>query len=290
MDGPALAMVLVAALIHATWNLAAKGVQGNGAQFVFLYASVSAAVCLPVAVVSVLVAGEHPEWTWLGAAAVTGVCHVLYGVALQRGYTVGDLSIVYPVARGTGPLLTVAVAVGFLGERPGLLGLAGALLIVTGVFIVGTAGRRQQRHLNPGGHRLGMLFGVLTGATIAAYTLWDNHSVNALAVPPIAYFALGVVVQAALLAPYAVGRATTGALWRERRLEVVVVGVLSPAAYLLVLFAMQRAPVALVAPAREISIVFGALAGWLILHEHHPVRRLAGAAVVVVGIAAIALA
>jgi drug/metabolite transporter (DMT)-like permease len=207
---------------------------------------------------------------------------------LQRGYSVGDLSIVYPVARGSGPLVTVLVAVTFLGERPGALGLIGAFLIVAGVFVVGTTGR-SPGHVDQTARRRGIGWGLLTGVTIAAYTLWDNHAVNALAIPPLGYFSIGVVVQSALLAPYAARQDGTRKIWRDHRRQVLVVGILSPAAYLLVLYAMRMAPVSLVAPAREVSIVFGGLAGWLVLHEPRPVRRLAGSVVVLAGIAAIAV-
>ncbi|MDX6297958.1 MAG: hypothetical protein QOI51_1815 [Nocardioidaceae bacterium] len=286
MDGTALALVLTAALVHAVWNLAAKNVQGNGAEFVFLYVTVSSAACLPLAVGYVVIEGQRPQWVWLTAALVTAACHVLYGTALQHGYTVGDLTVVYPVARGSGPLITVLVAVVLLGERPGVLGLVGALLIVAGVFVVGTAGRGRAGRA---ARRRGVVWGLLTGCTIAAYTLWDNHSVNALAVPPLPYFAVAVVFQSAILAPYAVRRPTTAEIWRRHRREVLTVGILSPVAYLLVLYAMQRAPVSLVAPARELSIVFGGLGAWLLYHEPNPVRRLVGSLIVLAGIASIAL-
>ncbi len=288
MNGTALALVLTAALVHAIWNLAAKGVQGRGAQFVFLYTSVSAVACTPFAIGYLLVEHEHPRWIWLVAAIVTGCCHVAYGIVLQHGYTVGDLSVVYPVARGSGPLVTVLVAVAVLGERPGLLGLVGALLIVAGVFVVGTVGRNRVG-VDHAARRAGLVWGLLTGVTIAAYTLWDDHSVTALAVPPLAYFSAAVVLQSAMLSPYALRRDDTWQLWSDHRREVLIVGILSPLAYLLVLFAMRLAPVSLVAPAREISIVFGGLGAWLILREPNPMRRLVGSVVVLAGIAAIAL-
>jgi drug/metabolite transporter (DMT)-like permease len=289
VDGVALGLVLTAAVVHAGWNLAAKRVEGSGESFVYLYVTVGALVTLPVGVVYVVAEGVHPHWSWLLAALVTGIFHVLYGITLQRGYSAGDLSIVYPTARGSGPLIVVIVAVLFLSERPGPIGLMGAFLVVAGVFVVGSAGRRTASS-GRRARRLGIAWGLATGATIAAYTLWDNHAVNALAVPPLAYFPLGVVMQSALLAGVAAGRAPTAAVWSSHRREVLIVGVLSPVAYILVLYAMQMAPVSLVAPAREVSIVFGGVAAWFVLREQHPLRRLAGSVVVLTGIAAIALA
>jgi drug/metabolite transporter (DMT)-like permease len=205
---------------------------------------------------------------------------------LQRGYEVADLSVVYPLARGSGPLLSVFAAVVLLGERPGVWGLLGAGLVVTGVLVIGTGSGATDRRAR----RAGYVYGLLTGATIAAYTLWDDHSVNALAVPPLVYFSAGALLQSMMLAPRALRRGDVGRLWRAHRREALIVGVFSPVAYLLVLYAMRLAPVSLVAPAREVSIVLGSLAAWRVLGEADPVRRLAGSVIVLIGIAAIAAA
>ncbi|GAA1202585.1 EamA family transporter [Prauserella alba] len=308
MSLTALVLVLLAAAVHAAWNLVATRVPG-GARFVFCYYTVSAVVLLPFGVAHLVVSGDQPRWTWLLAAVVTAVAHVAYGVVLQRGYTVGDLSVVYPLARGCGPLLSVLVAVALLRERPGWPGLVGAGLVVVGVLVISAP--RAVR--TPGRRRAGAGYGMLTGVTIAAYTLWDAYSVDELGVPPVVYLAAGTVLQSLLLAPYALRRSRsegngfegtgfdgrgsgvraegpTHELWREHRRSVVLVGLLSPVAYLLVLFAMRLAPVSLVAPLREVSIVLAGLAGWLILGEPHGRRRLAGSLVVLAGITAIALA
>ncbi|MFI9387190.1 EamA family transporter [Kutzneria sp. NPDC052558] len=279
MNGFALGLVLAAAVVHAIWNLAAKRVGDGGPAFVFLYYTVSALVFGPIAVV--LAFFESPQWTWLLAAVVTAVLHIAYGTVLQRGYAIGDMSVVYPLARGTGPLLSVLVAVLFLDEHPGWLGLVGALLVVVGVLVIGTGKATPA----------GVFYGVLTGAMIAAYTLWDAHSVTALAVPPLVYFGLGSIGESLLLLPTALrAKASVAALWRAHRREVLAVGLLSPLAYLLVLYALQIAPVSLVAPAREISIVVGGVVAWRLLGEAQAVRRLLGSLVVLAGIAAIAVA
>ncbi len=285
MSSTALALVLSAALLHATWNLAAKGVTGDRVAFIWLYV-VTTAVCWgPVAVVWVVVRGESPDWWWLLGAAVTAVLHIAYQLVLQRGYAEGDLNLVYPLARGSGPLLTFVFAVVVLGQRPGLLPAAGVLAVVAGVLLI-ALGR------GPRGVRTGVEWGLLTGATIASYTLWDNFSVNRLGVPPLPYFVLGTVLQLPWLFVL-LGRRREpqplGEVWRAARAPVLVVGILSPLAYILVLRALQLAPVALVAPARESSIVVGAVFGWLVLHEPRPARRLVGAAVVLGGIALIAI-
>ena len=289
MDSTALALVLSAALIHAGWNLAAKRVPGGGALFVWCYYTVGAVVFLPVLAILLLTRSYEPRPVWVLAILGNAVLHIAYGVVLQRGYTVGDLSVVYPLARGTGPLLSGAFAVVVLHERPGPVALFGGLLIVVGVLVIGF-GQPAAAGQDPSRRRLGIAFGVLTGAVIAAYTLWDAHSVTALAVPPVIYFGAATLLQSTLMLPMALRyRPRVARIWHDHKVEAIVIGIASPVAYLLVLFALQRAPVSLVAPAREVSIVFGGLIGWLVLHEPNPARRLAGAVVVLVGIAAIAL-
>lgn len=287
MNATALSFVLVAAVVHAAWNLAAKRISSGGTQFVWLYYTVGAVLLLPVTAVMLVVEADRPQWSWLLAGVVTAVLHVAYGVVLQRGYRVGDLSVVYPVARGTGPLLSVLAAVLVLGERPGPLGLLGAFLVIAGVLVIST-GRGGG---DPHAVKAGIGYGLLTGAVIAGYTLWDAHSVTGLGVPPVVYFGLGSVLQSVLLVPGALAdRAEVGRIWREQRREVFLVAILSPIAYILVLFALTMAPVSLVAPARELSIVLGGLAAWLVLGERDVVRRLAGSVIVLAGIAAIAAA
>ncbi|GAB3492706.1 DMT family transporter [Amycolatopsis cihanbeyliensis] len=288
MHGTAVLLVLLAAVGHACWNLVAKRVPG-GARFVWLYYTVSAVALAPVVGWFLLFGDEPARPSWLLAAAVTAVLHVVYGVVLQRGYAAGDLSVVYPLARGTGPLLSVLAAVLLLGERPGPLGVAGAALVITGVLVISSGGSGT----TSGGRarRAGIGYGLLTGAVIAGYTLWDAYAVTALAVPPFVYFGTGALLQSLLLAPaVAAAPRQVGALWRRHRSEVLLVGLLSPAAYLLVLFAMRMAPVSLVAPMRELSIVLGGLAAWWMLGEANPVRRITGSGVVLAGITALALA
>nr|CEL21240.1 Integral membrane protein [Kibdelosporangium sp. MJ126-NF4]CTQ96193.1 Integral membrane protein [Kibdelosporangium sp. MJ126-NF4] len=274
-----MGLVLVAAVAHAGWNFSAKRASTGGPLFVWLYQAAAAAICLPVAAIAMIT--TQPHWSWVVAAAVSAALHVAYGLVLQRGYAVGDLSVVYPVARGSGPLLSVLAAVAFLHERPGPWALVGAGLVVAGVFVVGLG--RKRVSIGPS-----LFYGGLTGVTIAAYTLWDAHSVQT--APPLIYFCVSAVIECMFLAPHAARNGDrVAALWREHKVDVLVIAVLSPAAYVCVLYAMRLAPVSMVAPARELSIVFGSLIAWRWLGEPDPVRRLTGASIVLAGVAAIAL-
>ena len=284
MNPVAVAFVIAAAVAHAGWNLFAKRVPDGGPLFIWLTGAASAAIGVPLAVITVLVLDQPPKPVWLLAAGVSGMLHLTYFILLQRGYAVGDLSVVYPLARGSGPLLAVLAAVLLLGERPGVLPLIGAAAVVAGILVIGGLGA--------GGltNSAGALYGLATGLLIAGYTLWDAHAVTTLAVPPVVLLAGTMLWEAILMSPVAwARRERLPALWRTQWRPAVAVAVLSILAYLLVLFAMRLAPVSMVAPARELSIVFGSLAAWLILGEPNPRRRVTGAIVVVAGVAAIAV-
>lgn len=289
MSGTALALVLTAAVLHATWNLAIKGAGGKDrVAFVWLYIVVCSAIWTPIGVVWVVVTGESPTWWWLGAPLVSALLHVVYQLALQRGYAEGDLNLVYPLARGAGPLLTFLFAVTVLDQHPGPAEVAGVLAVIGGVLLISLGGQVGRLAAD----RAGVIWGLATGATIAAYTLWDNHSVNGLDLSPVPYFVLNIVLQLPFLAVLLVRRrdpTPVREVWTSARTAALTVALLSPVAYLLVLRAMQLAPVALVAAARESSIVVGAVFGWLVLREPRPARRLVGAVVVLAGIGLIAI-
>lgn len=283
-----LALVLTAAVLHAAWNLLAKRAQGaDTVAFAWLTTALSAVVYLPfVAVWLAVVPLRHPfaavDLAFIGG---TAVIHSAYFLLLQRGYRVGDLSLVYPLARGTGPLLASVAAVVFLGERPGVLGAAGIAAIVAGIFVA--AGAR----LHVARARASLGYGLATGATIAAYTLWDKHAVSALAIAPVIYEVGHFVVQTVLLAPLVARgerRAALVPVWRAHRAEILGVAVLSPLGYVLVLSALVFAPVSVVAPAREVSIVFGALLGARLFGEGDARRRVAGSILILGGIVALA--
>lgn len=281
----AVSLLVVAAFAHAGWNAAAKRSGEGGAGFVWLCLSISAALVVPLAGVSLVVGHQGLKPAWLLCSAVSGLFQVGYFLLLQRGYAAGDMSVVYPLARGTGPLLSVVLAVVLLHERVGVWGLVGAGVVIAGVVVIGSAAGGKVTRV-----RASVAYALATGVFIAGYTLWDANAVTTLGVPPMVEFAGGSVVEVLVLTPVALaGRATVAAIWRGHRGTVLAVAVLSPLAYGLVLYAMRIAPVALIAPARELSIVVGSLIAWRWFHEPSPVRRLTGAAIVLVGVVALAL-
>jgi drug/metabolite transporter (DMT)-like permease len=288
----ALALVLVAAGAHAGWNVLAKTASG-GATFVWLFSSLAVVLWLPAALVAVLLAPGSPGLEGVAFMAGSGALHALYFVLLQRGYREGDLSLVYPLARGTGPLLSTLAALVIFSERPSALALAGGAIIVGAVLSLAGAGARAGDETVPA--RLGergraVGFAVATGVAIASYTLWDKQAVGPLGLSPVVYYWGANVAETALLTPFvAYRRDEIRRTLAAHRTQVLGVAVLSPLAYILVLFALAHAPVSYVAPARELSILLGAVAGVTVLDEGDRRRRMLAAGAIFVGIVALAV-
>ncbi|MDO9358009.1 MAG: DMT family transporter [Polaromonas sp.] len=288
----ALALVILAGLIHASWNIAAKKAGGD-VRFAFFTSAVMALVWAPVGLWAAW--GVLPGWGWAEwtVVAVSGLLHVLYYVVLLRGYRKADLTVVYPLARGSGPLLSSMVAITLLGEQISALGLTGIAGVVGGVFLIaGGPGLLRAAH-DPAQRRRvhkGMVYGLLTGAFIASYTVVDGYGVKFLLMSPILIDYLGNFVRVGLLAPWVLrDRAAARGLWRSQWKYALLVGTISPVSYVMVLYAMQVAPMSHVAPAREVSMLFAALIGGHLLGEGDRLPRLFGAALIAVGVMALAL-
>lgn len=294
MPAHALALVLAAALLHAVWNLAAKR-WGGGPHFVLACSAGVTLLWLP----AVLWVGldELPRWSawvWCCVAASAAV-HLLYFNCLLAGYRASDLTIVYPVARGSGPLLSACAAVLLLGEQLGVAGalglggvVAGILLITLGPRLIGRGvpGDAQTRHRR----HLGLLWGAATGTLIAGYTVIDGYAVKVLAVSPLMVDYFGNVLRVPLQLPVVL-RDPQGFMPELRRSwrGVLAVAGLGPLAYILVLLAVREAPLSRVAPAREVSMLIAALLGGQLLGEGEKSWRLAGAALIACGVVALAL-
>ena len=285
MTGWAITLILAAAFIHATWNLLAKRA-GGGAAFTWLFAAWSAVLYTPLAAAVILLQQASIGPVEIGFMAGSAALHTAYFLLLNQGYRVGDLSLVYPLARGTGPLLSSLTAILLLGERPSGLALSGGLLIVLGVVAL-TSGPARLRQ---SGARSAVSYALLTGTFIAGYTLWDKQAVSAFLIPPLLLDWGANVGRALLLTPVALSRwSEVRVEWNTHRFEVLGVAALAPLSYIFVLTALSFTPVSYVAPAREISILIGAVMGARLLGESDAPRRLAGAGAMVLGVVALAL-
>ncbi|HCH0556985.1 TPA: EamA family transporter [Pseudomonas aeruginosa] len=286
MSPGTVAMVLGAAGAHAVWNLASKSKRGDAFLFVWAYTWASTLLFVPLGM-AMAIRGQQPFDARLVVASVLSAgLHTAYSLTLQAGYDRAALGVVYPVARATGPMLTMGFAVLVLGERLTPVAVFGAALIVAGILVViGNPFRNGGRHALPG-----ILWGGATGAAIAAYTLWDSYAVTTWQLAPASYYAGTLLLQGLIMTPLALRRRQRlAATLRSDARPILVVALFSPLAYLLVLTAMQRTPVALVAPLRESSIVIGALLACWLFGEDHLARRVTGAVIVLAGIAAIGL-
>lgn len=288
----ALLLVLAAALCHATWNLVAKKASG-GNFFVLMGSMLVGVLWLPV----VIWAGvrEMANWgiaPWLMLAA-SALVHVLYFRTLLHGYAVSDLTVVYPVARGSGPLLSSIGAVVLMGERMSILSAMGALAVVAGVFLIaGGPGLWQKAHDPTQRERVmcGLAWGALTGAFIAGYTVIDGYAVKVLLISPILVDYVGNVLRIPVMLPFALRDPTGFAqAFRTQWKAALVIAVLGPASYVMVLYAVRLAPLSHVAPAREVSMLFAALLGGQLLGEGDRAVRLLGAACIACGVVGLAL-
>jgi drug/metabolite transporter (DMT)-like permease len=296
----AIALVLVAAVLHAGWNVLLK-TSGDTLWTAVRLQAIGTAILLPIGIAAWLANGRPAvpiEAIWL--ALVSGVLEAIYFICLSAAYRRGALSLVYPLARGSAPLLAVAIGIVLLGEELLPLALAGVGCLLVGILLVAQPWRALQAAGRE--HRGAIGFALVTGATIAAYSAVDRLGVRVtepwiygsiLAVFATVFLALTVVVgrRAGFLAPAPPLPATTDARRPgspgARLARDAVAGVLALMAYLLVLAAYAIAPLAAVAPLRESGIVLAAAWGALRLGEtvgrRQAATRIAAAALVVVG-------
>lgn len=290
MPPQALALIVAAALMHALWNIAAKRAGGDH-RFALIAAALVTLLWFPVAAWAGL--DELGRWNaqaWLTVLA-SAVVHLLYFNVLLTGYRLADLTVVYPVARGSAPLLAVIGAWLLLGEPVSAAGAAGAGLVCAGVFVIAGGPSLFGR----GGDRSrvlrGVRWGAASGALISGYTLIDGYAVKILLISPLLLDYAGNVLRLPFLAPPALAdRGALARAWRSQWRHALVVAVLGPLGYILVLYALRLAPLAHVAPARELSMLFAVMLGGRLLGEGDRLARLAGAGCVAGGVALLALA
>ena len=283
MTAAALLLVLGAAVLHAGWNALTKRA-GDPVVFLWWVGVLASALYAPIALV---ILARHG----FSAAAVpfvigTIVLHALYFFTLGRAYAAGDFSLVYPIARGLGVALVPMAALALWDERLSPLGTLGVILVASGIFFL---------HWRPGAWTAaaflasGTGWALATGVLIASYSLLDKAGVARL--HPLAYIWLMEMGSCALLTPVALAKGDLMRReWRVNRGTIAAAALMSPTGYLLVLFAFQFGKTGYVVAAREMSIVLSAVIGSVWFKEAGLRRRLAGAAVVLAGVACVALA
>ena len=279
----ALLLVLGAAFCHSGWNLLVKS-DARRLEIQSGALVVGTLLCLPVVLVYSLGEISAAAWTVI---LVSGVLETSYVFALTAAYGAGDLSLVYPVARGIAPVLVAPLAVAFLGERLSAQGLAGIALVVVGIFLShGAVGGAAALRAN----RRALGWALLTGAFTCGYSLVNKVGVRLVPVPLYAFLVFFVDAVLIHLVRWVRGGGAPPVRREAPWGRIVVVGVLMMAAYLAVLGAMARAPVSYVVAGREVSIVVAAVLGAVVLGERHSAVRIVGAGVIFAGLCVMALA
>ena len=285
MTATALALVICAAVLHAAWNALAKRGREPLA-FLWLASMVATPAFFPFAARELAISGLPMRAVPFVIGTV--LLHAVYFYALGRAYATGAYSVVYPIARGLGVALVPIVAWIWLDERLSPLGVAGIALVILGVLVLHrVAGRRVA--VSAGALGSASLWAVVTGLTIASYSVLDKVGVTRLhPVPYIFLMEAGCVVA---FAPFMLRRlGTARAEWAANRWTIMATGVMSAGGYTLVLFAFQLSKAGYVVASRELSIVLSALIGSLLLGEGRLSPRLGAATIVLAGVACVALA
>jgi drug/metabolite transporter (DMT)-like permease len=281
-----LTLVLAAAVLHASWNLLAKKTKGK-TPFIWLQYIASNILYLPFLFFQKNQGYATYSQPLLWFSLSSAVLHLGYFIVLQKGYRSADLSVVYPLARGSAPLVSFIAAIIFLHEQLKLSSAIGLFLIIAGVLIItGLSFKRE----NNSKIMTGITYGVLTGLFIALYTLNDTVAVKKYAVSPLILTLATNLFSAVLLLPFVLPQKDE--LKREIKVHkwtIIAIALLSPAAYILVLEALKYAPLTIVAPARETSILLGVFMGSRVLNEKDGKRRLIASGLILGGIIALSL-
>jgi drug/metabolite transporter (DMT)-like permease len=282
-----IGLLALAAVVHSVWNLLSKQ-------------SIDKQVFLWLAVIASLVIYVVPFWylfrpfplIGLGIAVVSGVLEAVYYLLLGTAYQLGDLSLVYPLARGSAPLFVTLFALVLLGERPSAVGIAGILLIVAGIYTLHLRAFDWRGLAAPvvalRRERVSQL-ALLVGVVIATYSVVDKVGVTH--VNPMLYIYVVFLVSALVIAPYMLlaRRASVAREWGKNRFTIVAAGIMFVLAYVLVLIALTGTQVSFVASVREMSVVFGAALGTIVLREAFGPQKLVGALLIFGGIVCIGL-
>jgi drug/metabolite transporter (DMT)-like permease len=268
MNTFALGLVVFSTFCHAYWNFALKRSNG-GIRFMWLFTTMTVILYLPY---MLTMNWSLPTVKALLVCAGSFCFHFLYFLALDKAYQFGDLSIIYPVARGLAPAVTVLIAIVVLHEQLTVLQFVGVAVIVAGTFALSGLSFR-------GGDKMAVSvsYAILCGLMVSSYTLIDKVAVASAGVSPFVLDFINNLGRSLLLMPAAFRdpaklKETARRNWRD----AVIVAVLSPFSYLLILFAMQYAPVSLIAPIRQLSIVISGVIGIRFLQERKTKIKLIG--------------
>ncbi len=286
MSGLALSIVFIAAFLHATWNTMAKNSRKK-IVFVWWFQLFSLIFYLPM-FVYYWPANPVDSTGWVCILA-SGIIHFFYFLLLGGAYERGDLSLVYPISRGSGPLFVPLLAVLFIQEELHAVGVLGIVLIILGIYVIHLQAFSWQAAQVPfrtmGGDSFFWSFG--TGLTIAVYSLVDKIGVEHV-YPPIFIYCMFIVCWL-IMTPYVFVRERDNIRpeWKSNKYYILLVGFLVLCTYMSILFAMRLSKVSYVVAVREVSIVFSALYGVFLFGEKYLSQKIAGSVLIAGGVVCI---
>lgn len=286
VDPLALLLVLGAAGIHVVWNFSTKS-SGNKPAFLWFTNSLFAVVGFPLYLLL-----DYPfNWTWQGWSLIiaSGLLHAIYYWVLARAYDMGDLSLVYPLARGTSVLIVAVLSFPVFGEAISGMGFTGIAVVLLGIYILHMKSGTWRNLLIPS-HSPGAKWALYSGVLIAAFSFVDKAGIEF--VDPLPFLYLIFTTAAIFYTPIAFrgGISPIQDYWRNNRGQLIMIGLIVPSAYGLILMAFTLAPAAYVVTSREIRLVLGTVAGTLFLKEKNATYRISGSVLIVLGVILLAFA
>jgi drug/metabolite transporter (DMT)-like permease len=277
----AFLLVILSAVLHALWNFLTKRVSGS---LSVLYLGIIYACLMLAPFVLLLPTSYIPVPSAFRFIIATGVIHALYFFLLSQAYKHGNISTVYPVARGFGVVGTALLAVALLREQISAVGIIGIASVCAGILLIGT-GRGGQA-----GHTKGLRFALLVGATMVGYSIVDKMAVAT--IDPVVYIFCLFLLSTVLLTPHIVvaKRQELFDAWKNHRKESLLIGLGATSGYLLILYAFRLAQASYVVAGREFSVVIGSLMGIVYLHEPLFMSKILGMILVILGLIMIRVA
>lgn len=274
----AFLLVILAATLHALWNFTAKKASGN-LSVIWIGLVLAAIAIIP------FLFFLSPEQTFISKAwpfvLATGIIHAIYFFALAKAYEHGDISVVYPISRGSGIAGTAIIAYLLLQEKISSIGTVGILLISLGILLLGLTNIHQKRSI---------FFSLLVAVMIIAYSIVDKLGVGI--IHPISYILGLVLLTTFFLAPYMLIKRRRELLSAMKNMKKysLIIGLGSGGTYLIILFVFQMAPVSYVVATREVAVALGVLLGILFLKEQSTVQKIICITGIVIGMLLIKLA
>lgn len=280
MSAVSLLLVVIASITHAFWNFIVKKTNG-GITFTWLVYTCSAIIFLPILIIS-----QSDDKTLMSAEVlaicfISGILRLGYFVLLQNGYRISELSVVYPIARGSAPIFSTIGAILFLHENLTPQTVCGLILIICGVLIITNLNIFASEKIL----MRGLIFGCATGLMIGAYSVWDKIAISTYKISPFTLLFSSHILGTLLLAPKAMRKKRNLIVdIRNYYWQIIAIAILSPLSYLLILIAMKNTALIYIAPVREISILFGVWMGSQFMEERGLKKRVLGSFFILTGV------